>query len=372
MTQTSDARSSVSGWMDFLGGLVERHPWAWIRLGGMESRLARERIEGSDIVAPIYVTGLARSGSTMLLELLARHEDVATHRYRDFPPVLTPLAWNWFVDRAGTREQEAEERAHKDRILVTPESPEAFEEVFWMAFFEHLHDPSRSSVLDGETSHAAFEAFYRDHIRKLLALRGGTRYLAKGNYNVTRLDYLLKLFPDARFVVPVRDPLWHIASLMKQHRLFCRDAEADPRVARHLRRTGHFEFGPDRRSINTGGEGAEEVMRLWRDGREVEGWALHWSIVYGHVVDSLERDPALASAIHVVRYEEMCADPAGTMSRVLAHCDLEAGDLPDTARGLVSAPSYYRPTFDAAEEALIRRTTEMTAVRLGYAPSHTT
>ena len=50
------------------------------------------------------------------------------------------------------------------------------------------------------------EAFYRDHIRKLLWLRGGRRYLSKGNYNTTRIAYLARLFPDARFIVPVRDP----------------------------------------------------------------------------------------------------------------------------------------------------------------------
>ena len=76
-------------------------------------------------------------------------------------------------------------------------------------------------MLDRQTSHPAFESFYRDHIRKLLRVRGGRRYLAKGNYNVTRLEYLLQLFPDARFVIPVRDPRWHIASLIKQHALFC-------------------------------------------------------------------------------------------------------------------------------------------------------
>src|SRR3546814_14155500 len=88
--------------------------------------------------------------------------------------------------------------------MITPDSPEAFEEVLWMAFFPDLHDPTASSVLDERTDNAAFESFYRDHIRKLLRVRGGRRYLSKGNYSVTRLEYLLKVFPDARFILPVQ------------------------------------------------------------------------------------------------------------------------------------------------------------------------
>ena len=89
-----------------------------------------------------------------------------------------------------------------------------------MAFFSTLHDPGSSAVLNGETNNKEFANFYKDHIRKLLLLRGGRRYLSKANYNLTRLGYLLKLFPDARFLLPVRDPVWHIASLMRQHQRF--------------------------------------------------------------------------------------------------------------------------------------------------------
>ena len=144
------------------------------------------------------------------------------------------------------------ERAHKDRILVTPDSPEAMEEVLWMRFFPEAHETGKDQVLTDATSNPAFERFYKDHLKKILLVRGGRRYLSKGNYNLTRFAYLLKLFPDARFIVPVRDPRWHIASLIKQHRLFCDEERRDPRILQHMRRAGHFEFGLDRRAINVG------------------------------------------------------------------------------------------------------------------------
>lgn len=356
----------VPGWQDFLGGLVERHPRLWLKLGDWETGLLRERLEAVEIERPIYVAGLARSGSTILLELLARHPEVATHRYRDFPVLPTPWAWNWFVDRAGGTERPPEERAHQDGIAVTPESPEAFEEPLWSAFFPEAHDADVSSVLEGEAEHPAFEAFYRDHLRKLLLLRGGRRYLAKGNYNLTRLGYLLKLFPDARFVLPVRDPLWHVASLMKQHRLFCEEEARDEKVRRHMRRSGHFEFGLDRRPINTGDPRIAEVVRLWDQGREVEGWALYWALLYGHVADSLEASPALREATLVLRYEELCAEPRTTFATVLRHCGLEPGALPAEAAQRIRHPDYYRPSFDLREEAALRSTTGAVARRFGY------
>ena len=211
-----------------------------------------------------------------------------------------------------------------------------------------------------------FEAFYRDHLRKLLLLRGGERYLAKGNYNITRLGYLLRLFPDARFVVPIRAPLWHIASLMKQHRLFCAEEERNPRVLRHMRRSGHFEFGLDRRPINTGDPRVAEVSALWDAGHEVEGWAHYWSLIYDHLAERLEEEPALRAATLVLRYEDLCTDPAGTMGRILDHCGLSPEDLPAQAAERIQHPSYYRPDFTPEEIATIERLTADTAARFGY------
>lgn len=366
-TPTSPTGPKVEAWVDRLSGFLERHPRLALAIAGMESRLLRDRLAETDVVAPVYVTGLARSGSTILLELLARHPGFATHRYRDFPPVLSPVAWNWFVDRAGTAGGEARERAHADGIEVTAESPEAFEEPVWMAFFPDLHAPGTDAVLDRRTSNPPFEAFYRDHIRKMMLVRGGDRYLAKANYNITRIGYILSLFPDARFVVPVREPVAHIASLMKQHDLFCREGGIDPRVTRHMSRVGHFEFGLDRRAmpINADGE-ASRIEALWEQGREIEGWAHSWAQVYGHLADRFAADPAVAEATMVVRYEDLCADPETTMREVLAHCRVEDEAIVAHAVATVRAPVYYAPDFTPAETRQIAAITGPVADRYGY------
>lgn len=361
----TDPAFQVSGFDHFLSGLIARYPRFWIGLGNMETRALADEIAPIAIEAPVYITGLARAGTTIALEILAAHPDVATHLYRDFPPVFTPYWWNWFVERSRKAPPEPQERAHKDGIMITPDSPEAREEVIWMAFFEALHDPAQSNVLDGRTDNPAFEAFYRDHIRKLLAARDRKRYLSKGNYNVTRIAYLHKLFPDARFVIPVRDPVWHIASLMKQHRLFREGERGNDRALEYMRRVGHFEFGLDLRPINCGdSEKILEIQELWQAGEDVRGWARYWAMVYGYVADRLDHDPALREAAIVLRYEDLCDRPEETMRDMMEHCGLTADDEVIRAyAGKLKQPGYYRPDFSSSQLETIA---EETAVCIKY------
>ncbi len=355
-------------WLDALGGFIDRTAGFWQKLGELESSSHRSELDALPIDRPIYVAGLARSGSTILLELLAAQPGVATHRYRDFPPIFTPLFWNRAFAHVYRADTPPAERAHKDRILVTPDSPEAMEEVLWMRFFKHAHAVGTSQVLDCTTSNPAFERFYTDHLKKILLVRGGRRYLSKGNYNLTRFAYLHKLFPGARFVVPVRDPRWHIASLMKQDRLFRAEEERDPRILKHMQRVGHFEFGLDRRAIVAGDPAAAaEVERLWNGGEAVRGWARYWAMLYGFVLDQRQADPVLGAAVQLVRYEDLCNRPEATLTSVFAHADLplEPDELAPMAARL-SQPTYYDPGFTPAEEAVIADETKAVRERLGY------
>jgi hypothetical protein len=358
----------VARWIDAVGGFVNRRPRLWIALGNLETRLMADEIGATAVDRPIFISGLARAGSTILLEILARHPDVVSHRYQDYPLVFTPYWWNRLLERMPKREVPPAERTHRDGIAVGPTSPEAFEEVLWMAFFPHLHQAPQSEVLGDETSHPDFEAFYREHIRKLVRVRRGRRYLSKGNYNVTRLEYLQKLFPDARFVIPVRDPVWHIASLMKQHALFCKGCDRHPEAVRHLQRVGHFEFGLDRRPINAGDPARlSRVMDAWQRGDEVEGWSLYWAQIYGYLADRLDANPALKDAALVARFEDMCRAPHEILRRALAHCRLDAPSswLEDQAE-VIRFPSYYRPRFAEGDLVTIERHTADVARRFGY------
>ena len=361
----------VTPWVHHCGRFVARNPRLWIGLGNAETQIRAADIEGITIEQPVFVCGLARAGTTILLETLARHPDLASHRYRDDPFVFTPIFWNLFLSRLPQSRQAPAERAHGDGIAVTSESPEAFEEIIWMAFFEGLHDPAQgpghSVVLDAATDCPPFEAFFRDHIRKLLWVRGRPRYLSKANYNVTRMEYLLKLFPDARFVVPLRAPEAHIASLVKQHRLFSEGERRHPRALQHMRRIGHFEFGLDRRPIDVGDGSMPAILRAFRDGEEVRGWALYWASLHNWLAGRLAANAALRAAVQVVRFEDLCRRPEDVLRQVFAHCGLSDDEgMIATAARLIHAPTYYSPDFSPQDSAQIAVLTGEAARRFGY------
>ena len=68
----------VSGMNALVSALVHRYPRLWIRIGEAESRELAGAIAGVPVREPIYIAGLARAGSTILLELVAAAEGVVT------------------------------------------------------------------------------------------------------------------------------------------------------------------------------------------------------------------------------------------------------------------------------------------------------
>jgi Sulfotransferase family len=356
--------------MRLFGFLLHQFPRLATGLARLETAFLRDQLDRITIDRPVYVTSLARSGTTILLELLASLPGVATHRYRDFPPVWTPYLWDQFLHLVPHRDSTPKERPHGDRIMITPESPEAMEEPLWMRFFPESHEALSSTRLDRTTRNDAFAAFYRNHIRKLLLARDGTRYLAKGNYNIARLAYIQELFPDARFIVPIRHPITHIASLMRQHQRFAAGQKACPAARAHLRRVGHFEFGLDRIPINMGDTDAiREIQLLWTAADEVGGWARYWSHVYASLRDQLDADQRLRQAVLVIRYEDLCERPAQELQKIFDHCGVTID--PDQLAAWTSQfqpPAYYEDGFSAADLERIIDMTAPTMQKYGYLP----
>lgn len=342
----------------------------WKRLGNIETGILGDELDNIRVESPIYVTSLARAGTTIVTELLNEHGDTTSHRYSDFPWVWTPYWRNYLRQRSQLIEPKLEERAHKDRILVSQESPEAVEEVLWNHFFPQTHDPLQSNALDKQSSQPAFEKFYPEHLKKLLLVRNASRYLAKGNYNIGRLAYIHKLFPSARFIIPVRNPLNHIASLAKQHRFFLQAADADPRVGEQLQFAGHWEFGPGRRAVNYGNRKAiESIESAWNNGDEIRGWAWLWRSTYEHMLNQFEANPGLAEACYIFRYEDMCEDSGRIIDEMLEHCQLNSGSFVEKRSEYIeklTLPDYYQPAFSNAEREIIAEVCGGTAEKLGY------
>lgn len=361
-----DSPFFVPPFLDLLGWVMHRFRGFWLRLGRLESSLLADKLRSIPLKMPIYICGLARSGSTLLHEIVAAHPGVATLRSKDYPIVYTP-AW-WRRATAGARPTAPRERTHGDRVFITSESPEALEEILWMAFFPRQHDPSRDNRLMAQTKHPAFESFYIDHIRKVLLAEQASRYVAKANYHVARLAYLVRLFPDARFLIPLRAPVGHIASLIRQHERYRQGQRKHPRSLRFMRWSGHFEFGLDRRPMNLGDrERVQAIRRAWAAGEEVRGWARYWDMVHEYLAHLVDTDEQVRNAAEIVRFESLCAAPAESIRAIQKHCALTDGEpILGQFAPRIQKPDYYTTSFSPAELAAIHEETARTAARWGY------
>ncbi len=341
-----DGRGYQIGAIDYmLTCLAKYHSGIWNKLGNWETVCFKFRLKKIAVNESIYITGLARSGSTILLELLASVKGLASHRYRDAPFLMTPIFWNKFISVFSSK-QELRERPHQDRIHINRESPEAFEELIWQYYFPKLHDEAHLHILNEENKNPGFDQFYNDHIKKILHIRKGSRYLSKGNYNIARIGYIHQLYPDAYFVVPIRHPLTQVYSLVCQHDKFLEYARQNPQVSEYLEAAGHYEFGPQRKPVCMTLDGAKRAVEAWKSGDDDLGYAIQWADIYRHVHQAYLNNPELAKKIFILRYEDLCANPAATMSELLKFLNLkDEGDI-ERAAQTISAPSYTHKLSD--------------------------
>lgn len=198
----------------------------------------------------VFVSGLARAGTTILMREIHGSGMFGSLTYADMPFVLAPNLWRKLSSR-GQRPGPRAERAHGDGIEVDFHSPEALEEVYWRVFAgdDYIRD---DRLLPHQPDRDAM-AGYRDLIRLILLRTGKRRYLAKNNNNILRLGPLATAFPDAVILVPIRNPADHTLSLLGQHRRF---AESDAFTQDYMRWLGHFEFGATHRPFAWDGEPA--------------------------------------------------------------------------------------------------------------------
>ncbi|MFX1364616.1 MAG: sulfotransferase [Promethearchaeota archaeon] len=340
-------------------------------LDKLESISLKNDLSNISINQPVYITGLARSGTTIILEMLHQHPDLATHRYSH---LLLPYLPHWFslilnrLSRFFLKNflSKPSERVHKDGIIVTRDSPEVVEEIIWQQFFEDVHNENISNIIKKDILNLKFENFYRTHISKLLVNQNRSRYLAKNNYNITRLEYLLKLFPDCKFLLTIRNPVEHIASLIKQTGLFMKMEREAPLLIDWLKIVGHYEFGSQQVCINSGDTNIiRKIRKLWKHKETyVEGWAYYWDSIYSYIAKCLDTNKKLRKATHIVRYDDLCETPAEVIDKILKHTELSSSKFEKIKNQYIKnlhKPSYYTSNFTEQERNQVYEVTKSTA-----------
>jgi hypothetical protein len=337
----------------------------------IEAFQLKKRMEKTQIDRPIYITGLARAGTTITLEMLNKHPDIAAHRYLHMVLPYTPHWTQNIANYVPIIMKTPVERLHKDRIAVTRDSPEAVEEIFWQKYFPETHNEKSSNILDKNVQNPHFEVFYRDHLKKLLINRKVTRYLAKNNYNVARMEYLQKLFPDVKFLIIIRNPFDHIASLAKQDGVLKELEQNDPRLLDWTKIIGHREFGTAKVCINFGDqETIQKIRSLWKNKETyMEGWAIYWVKAYSYIHKTLKKNPKLKKASLVIRYEDLCESSELTIDQIIEHIEVDPEKFTQIKKYYskrLKKPTYYITKFSTDEQEKIIQITEKIAEEFGY------
>jgi hypothetical protein len=315
----------------YLGKQIFSNKKLWIALGNLETKLIKNKLSIESPDEPIYITGLARSGTTLMLENIVQNPDCTSHRYRDFPMVFTPYIWNKLLSFCDlfTQISKKHERSHQDGVEISAKSPEALEEILWESFFADLHNDNIENILPENTQNKEFSQFYFQHINKLLLARSSKRYVTKANYNITRLHYLLKLNNSSKAIIMVRDPVSHINSIVRQDRIFSESHRKNPKTKHFMHMSGHYEFGLDKKLINIDVEKFTKIQKQFNTGNDIKAWAMYWSMVYNYAKSLIEQLPK--SNVMLCRYEDLCNDPKNTLKEIYQFCNLApSNDLLNT------------------------------------------
>lgn len=355
--------------MYFIVKFFHEFPFLANMVNMIESFQLKKKIEKVIIDRPVFVTGLARAGTTITLEMLSKHPEVATHRYLHMVLPFTPY-WTQEIANLTPIMTSPVERLHKDRIVVTRDSVEAVEEIFWQKFF-HPHNEISSDILGTTTQNPKFENFYPNHIKKLLINQKATRYFAKNNYNLARMEYLQKLYPNVKFIILIRNPFNQIASLVKQDIILKELEREDPRLLDWTKIIGHREFGSAKVCINLDNtKTIQKIRELWNQkSTYIKGWAVYWTEIYSYIDKKLKSNPTLANAVLLIRYEDLCEEPEVTIDRIIDHIGLDMKKFTKVKESYskrLEQPTYYKTKFTEKEQEAIIKTTGKTAKKYGY------
>lgn len=244
----------------------------------------------------IYVTGLARAGTTALMRNLHATGHFASLTYNDMPFVLSPNLWAK-ISSISTKKRVMQERAHGDGIKVDFDTPEALEEIFWK-----LH--CGSSYISEEALHT--HTIDNETIRQLLIYQAlickrhdRPRYLAKNNNHILRLASIApKTKETTHYLIAFRHPATQARSLLEQHKRF---RDANRFTKKYMGWLAHHEFGathkPFQFNVNAPIVGTPD---------EIDYWLQRWIDAYAYLLPLLEQKK---SNLIPVSYERLCTEP---------------------------------------------------------------
>lgn len=316
----------------------------------IESSLYRKQLSKAKSDSEVFVTGLPRAGTTLILDLLYKTGEFTTYTYRNMPFVMSPLLWNK-ISSPFQKKAIVKERAHGDGMEVSFDSPEAFEEIIWLAlcsndivksdFLAPLNDLSVSDEI---------REIMQGAIKKLILLAsangtqpGGVRYLSKNNANISRIKLISELFPSSMVVVPFRNPADHVGSLMRQHKLFSERHREDKFSQRYMKWLGHYEFGNNLKPINFDG---------WLDKYQTpykadeNFWLEYWIAAHSSILKFKHEN------IRLLNYDDLLVNGRAVLERLADFLSIQNKDKLVSGANSLRSPTTQSSSLSSFQDNL--------------------
>jgi hypothetical protein len=222
-------------------------------------------------------------------------------------------------------------------MQVGYDSPEAFEEVLWHTFWPEKYGETRIEIWEAADGKEEALAFFAEHMKKIIALRlpdrkHDGRYISKNNANIARIDLISQMFPDSKILIPVRHPIPHAASLLRQHHNFLEMQKKDSFIRRYMADIGHYDFGELHRPI--GFTGIEKMLSD-KSALKIDYWLSYWIVAFEHIFAKRDK-------VTLISYEATCAGGRHALGDICTQFEIPEEGMLDMIASIFKMPSPMR------------------------------
>lgn len=284
----------------------------------------RKVIDAMNTHETVFVSGLARSGTTVFMREIHQTEKYASLQYNNMPFLFLPNTHKVKSNGKPT------ERFHKDNIKVNMSSPEEFDEYYWKVFTKDSFI-KRDSLNVHDIPNDVLEK-YQLYTKLVSLSKNKPHYVTKNNNNILRIKSLEKI-PNSIFFFLIRDPLDHASSLMKLHLKFSNYHKTDYFSREYFNSLGHYEFGLDHKPFNLIQSHFDEIIR--EKNENLDYWLLIWKQYYTYLNNIISTNHCL------VFYEDLINRKSTLFKEVERKLNIKLRTPSDT----YSPPNY--PEYDS-------------------------
>jgi len=260
-------------------------------------------------VKSLFITGLPRSGTTILLNELYKTRKFSSLTFQDLPFLLSPnifnflkkyfkifLLINFWEKFIRKNKKKKYKRVHDDGILVSDEMPEAFDEIFWRVFKDRKYINKNNISIHNINKFELDE--YHKYINTITYRENKNFYITKNNINVLRLNNFRNL-KNIFLIITFRNPFFHSYSLLKTHKIISSKQKKNPFILSYMNYLVHHEFGLNLKTLNF----KKSFVTKYED-TNINFWLSYWIYVYENILKNYK----YSSNIKFLAYEKFNTD----------------------------------------------------------------